>query len=188
MEYLYLDGCPVGAARCALCGCACHEDWPIRSPDCMPLAKATLQAYRRRSPDQSRDPPCEEMLWLIVDFLLRNQSDPVMYALAAAVALLAWDCYFRPQEALDLRASDDCAKSRGRARQDQAVRRGRRRRRVRAEVGRGCPEGARGPSAGLWIPVPCAEPREAGQDLRRVLSGAGLQGGPSRHAPWRALD
>ena len=106
MEYLYLDGAALGAARYALYGCAYHEDWPIRSADCMPLAKATLKAYRRRSPDQSRDPPCEEMLWLVVDWLLSNRTNPFLYGLAAAYALLAWDCYLRPQEALDLKVAD----------------------------------------------------------------------------------
>ena len=62
------------------------------------------------APDKARDPPCEEMLWLLVDYLCTNTWMPCHKneVLTAAFAVLAWDCYLRPSEALMLRKEDLC--------------------------------------------------------------------------------
>eukprot|EP00959_Pyramimonas_sp_CCMP1952_P200451 4192641-Pyramimonas_sp.AAC.1 len=73
MEFLFLGGAAVSATRYALFGVAWTLDFPIKSPSCCALAKATLRALSRRAPEKSRDPPCEEMLWLFVDFFTQHE-------------------------------------------------------------------------------------------------------------------
>ncbi|CAK0862131.1 unnamed protein product, partial [Prorocentrum cordatum] len=103
MEFLFLDGAAVSAARYALYGVAWTLDFPIKPPSCCALAKATLRAFFRRAPEKSRGPPCEEMLWLFVDFFIQHELHLVGFS-----AVLAWDCYLWPSEAIELRKGDLC--------------------------------------------------------------------------------
>ncbi|CAK0840824.1 unnamed protein product, partial [Prorocentrum cordatum] len=103
MEFLFLDGAAVSAARDALDGVAWTLDFPIKSPSCFALAKATLRAFSRRAPEKSRDPPREELFWLFVDFSIQHELHLVGF-----FAVLAWDCYLRPPEAIELRKEDLC--------------------------------------------------------------------------------
>ena len=101
IETLFYRGDHISVARYALYGCAFVLDWARRSPQCMPLAKASLKGFAKVSPQTSRDPPCLEMCWLLTKWLLRK---PLVRArvLSAAFVWLAFDSYLRPSEALDL--------------------------------------------------------------------------------------
>ena len=103
IEALFLAGEHVNAARYALYGVVFCLDFPRRSAEVMPLAKQTLRGFAKRAPERSRDPPCMEMLWLLVDFLLREPLDRVR-VLCACFAVLCMDCYLRPSEALAVTA------------------------------------------------------------------------------------
>ena len=80
----------------------------------MPLSKATLRGFTVCSPEASRDPPCWEQVCLVCDWLLQRPwvSEKV---LAAALAVLNFDCYLRPAEGLNLKRTDVSAPSRAAA-------------------------------------------------------------------------
>ncbi|CAK0835822.1 unnamed protein product, partial [Prorocentrum cordatum] len=102
------DGAAVSAARYALYGVAWTLDLPIKAPSCFALAKATLRAFSRRAPEKPRGPPCEEMLWLFVDFFIKHEL-----CLVGFFALLACGCCLRPSEAIELCKEDLCPPAQG---------------------------------------------------------------------------
>ncbi len=92
-------------ARYALFGAMHVLDLVSRNPSIMPLAKKSLKGYSRSAPEESRDPPCEEMVWLAADYQLRSFPG-VMGGRAALLTLTAFDGYLRPTESLKLQTED----------------------------------------------------------------------------------
>ena len=113
METLYLRGETVMVARYALFGTMHVLDMVSRSPTTMPLSKKALKGYSRKAPEESRDPPCEEMVWLAADYQLRSLPG-AMGGQAALLTLTAFDGYLRPTEALKLQTEDFFIAKRGR--------------------------------------------------------------------------
>ena len=105
LETLYLRGETVVVARYALFGTMHVLDMVSRNPSVMPLAKKSLKGYSRKAPEESRDPPCEEMVWLAAEFMLRSLPG-TMGGQAALLTLTAFDGYLRPTEALKLQTED----------------------------------------------------------------------------------
>lgn len=81
------------------------EDFARRSASTLPLSKASLKAFAKRSPDVLRDPPADDVVWLTIADLLAPPRTRTR-TLSAAFVAVAFDCYLRPSEALGLRRCD----------------------------------------------------------------------------------
>ena len=105
IENLYLGGESVSVARYALYGVAFQLDVPMRDASAFALSKKSLKGFGRKAPENSRDPPPVEVVWLLAEFMLRLLPGP-LGGRAAALVWLAFDGYLRPTEALSLRKDD----------------------------------------------------------------------------------
>ena len=106
IEHLFLLGEHIFAARYALYGVIFHLELPRRAATTLPRAKETLRGFAKSSPEVSRDPPPIEVVWLLVDALLRRSPESPSYLMAAAFAIICFDGYVRPSEALAIRRRD----------------------------------------------------------------------------------
>ena len=100
IEFLYLSGESPSAARYALYGTCFEKDLTSRDPAILPLAKKTLKAFVKKDPEHMRDPAPLELVWFAAHWLFG--LDTVDGLLAAAFVLIAFDCYLRPSEGIDL--------------------------------------------------------------------------------------
>ena len=80
-------------------------DLVTRSPLVLPLSKAALKGFAKLCPEGTRDPPPWEVLFLLALSLLSGKLRRV-HVLVAIIVVLAFDCYLRPSEALNLRKQD----------------------------------------------------------------------------------
>ena len=106
IEHLFLLGEHIFAARYALYGVIFYLELPRRAATTLPKAKETLRGFAKSSPEVSRDPPPIEVVWLLVDALLRRGSESISYLMAAALSVICFDGYVRPSEALAIRRRD----------------------------------------------------------------------------------
>ena len=100
IEFLYLSGESPAAARYALYGTCFQKDLNSRDPAISPLSKKTLKAFVKKDPEHMRDPAPLEVVWFAANWLFSLHT--VDGLLAAAFLLIAFDCYLRPTEGLDL--------------------------------------------------------------------------------------
>ena len=105
LEALYLGGEGLAAARYALYGTAFVLELVTRSPLVLPLSKAALKGFKTLCPESTRDPPPWEAIFLLAMSLVTGKLVRVN-VLVAILVLLAFDCYLRPSEALNLRKQD----------------------------------------------------------------------------------
>jgi integrase len=112
--HLFEQGEAAAALRMAIYGVAHVLDAPGRSPLIFPLAKKSLRGFLNSSPENMREPPPEEAIWLIAYWLVGQAAVlGVDAVLCAAAVLLAFDAYLRPSETLGLTVKHVTRPSRG---------------------------------------------------------------------------
>ena len=100
VEMLYLRGESPHKARLAIYGSAFWMDLASRSALIFPLAKKALLGFLKLDPEHARDPPPEEVVYLLSAALLQKGT---RMALVAAVAIFVqFDTYLRPRSLLSL--------------------------------------------------------------------------------------
>ena len=97
-DVLFLDGELANVGSVVLCAVCFTLKWSTRSP--WPLTCQALKGWRKASPAVSRDAAPWEAVLLMASTLARRSREG---ALAAIASLLAFDCYLRPSETLNLR-------------------------------------------------------------------------------------
>jgi len=108
---LWKAGEPPEAARYAVYAAAWTLTLPTRSPLVLPLAKASLRGFEKRSPNRSRDPGPWEAAIMMSAAQARLGTLTSLYC--AAFNLLTFDLYLRPSEMLNLRRTHVLPPSRG---------------------------------------------------------------------------
>ena len=72
IEHLFLLGEHIFVAWYALYSVIFHLELPRRAATTLPKAMETLRGFAKSSPEVGRDPPPIEVVWLLVDALLRS--------------------------------------------------------------------------------------------------------------------
>ena len=103
LQEIFFAGAPPYDARTVVHGTIFAREL-LKSPDTLPLSKATLAGFTTSSPEHARDPMPEEAWWLIMENLFECQGKDGRHA-ARALAV-SYDGFFRPSEVLSLCASD----------------------------------------------------------------------------------
>jgi len=108
---LFKSGENIEAGRYALYAVAWARSFPTRSPDVLPLAKASLKGFEKQAPGGTNDP----IPWEAVCLAARNRAETGVWKnlLFAAAALVSFDCYNRMGETLTLRTSHVIPPTRG---------------------------------------------------------------------------
>jgi len=105
MEQLFLSGEAAVVARYAFHGVCFALQLNTRDQQVMPKSRRALKGYSKKAPEHARDPPPLELVFLLVDYLLMVVRG-FLGAVAAALVLVATDCYLRPSEAVGLQCGD----------------------------------------------------------------------------------
>jgi len=101
MEFLFLQGDQPWVGRDALYGAAWAHDLPIESRSDFVLAKRSLKGWEKRCPGETGKPIPFDQLYVISNHMF--VSNGAVGLEAACANFLAFDCYLRPSECIELR-------------------------------------------------------------------------------------
>ena len=101
MEFLFLKGDQPWVGRDALYGAAWAHDLPIEGRSDFILAKRSLKGWEKRCPGDTGKPIPFDQLFLVSNHMFVNNG--IVGLEAACANFIAFDCYLRPPECLDLR-------------------------------------------------------------------------------------
>jgi hypothetical protein len=114
-DHAYRRGDAPGSVRLAIYG----SIWVMqlaKSSTVFPLAKRALKGFLRMCPENVRDSPCIEMVWLLTGRIVTSRFAGDLSELVAIGCWLRFDCYLRGSELLELSTATVTA-PRGRDRQ-----------------------------------------------------------------------
>lgn len=100
MEFLFLRGEQPWLGRDTLYGAAWQHDLPIEGRSDFVVAKRTLKGWEKRCPGETGQPVPFDILLIISNYMMLQNGTVGIEA--AAANLLAFDCYLRPSETVDL--------------------------------------------------------------------------------------